>query len=82
MSEYVVYVLYSSKFDKIYIGFTSNLIQRFYSHNFLGTKGYTIRYRPWEVIYVEFFNDKKSALLREKYLKSGGGRRWIHLELL
>jgi putative endonuclease len=82
MNEFVVYILYSSKFEKIYIGFTSNLIQRFYSHNFLGKKGYSIHYRPWEVIHVEFFNAKKDAMKREKYLKTGMGRKWIHSQLL
>ena len=81
MSEYVVYILNSSTYNKIYIGYTSNLIQRFYSHSFLATKGYTLRYRPWKVIYVEFFGDKKAALLREKFLKSGIGRKWIYSNL-
>ena len=30
---YVVYAIYSDKFDKIYIGFTSDLEQRMLSHN-------------------------------------------------
>ncbi|MBT5505988.1 MAG: GIY-YIG nuclease family protein [Flammeovirgaceae bacterium] len=64
-------MLFSSKFDKIYIGYTSNLIQRFYSHNFLSKKGYTVRYRPWEVIHVEFLMLKKQAINREKHLKTG-----------
>lgn len=49
--EHVCYVLYSKKHEKIYIGYTSNLIGRFKSHNELGTKGYTIRYRPWIVVH-------------------------------
>jgi putative endonuclease len=42
-----VYVLYSPLYDKIYIGHTSDLESRLLSHNFLATKGYTLRYRPW-----------------------------------
>ena len=82
MLEYVVYILYSRKYDKIYIGFTSNLIARFKSHNELGTKGYTKRYRPWEVIFVDFYKSKREAMIREKYLKSGVGRSWIHEHLI
>ncbi|MDZ7797126.1 MAG: GIY-YIG nuclease family protein [Candidatus Marinimicrobia bacterium] len=63
---FTVYVLYSKKYDKIYIGYTSDLIKRFYSHNELGIKGYTVKYRPWEVIYTEVFTDKKDAMQREK----------------
>ena len=77
MDEFVVYILYSKKFDKNYTGFTSNLIERFKSHNFLGIKGYTLKFRPWEVIYVEFFDSKETAMAREKYLKTGIGREFI-----
>ena len=75
MDEFVVYILYSEKFKKNYTGFTSNLIERFKSHNFLETKGYTPKYRPWTVIYVEFFNSKTEAIKREKYLKNRNGKR-------
>ncbi len=75
--DYVVYILYSEKFNKTYVGVTSNLIARFRSHNLLGTKGWTIRYRPWKVIYIEFFETKAQALKKEKELKTGKGREWI-----
>ena len=77
MDEFVVYILYSEKFNKNYTGFTSNLIERFKSHNVLGTKGYTLKFRPWSVIHVEFFFSKAEAMKREKYLKSGTGREFI-----
>ena len=74
---YTVYVLHSKIYDKIYIGYTSDLIKRFYSHNIFGTKGYTMKYRPWEVIYTEVFSLKANALKREKELKSSCGRQFI-----
>ena len=74
---FTVYVLYSSKNNKIYIGFTSNLEARIKSHNELGTKGWTLRYRPWEIIYTEDFKSKAEAMRREKELKSGSGRVFI-----
>ncbi|MEA9414029.1 MULTISPECIES: GIY-YIG nuclease family protein [unclassified Flavobacterium] len=74
MEEFVFYILYSEKFNKNYTGYTSNLIERFKSHNFLETKGYTIKFRPWEVI---FYSSKSEAMKREKYLKSGIGREFI-----
>ena len=77
MDEFVVYILYSKKFNKNYTGFTSNLIERFKSHNSLGTKGYTLKFRPWEVVYVEFHSCKSDAMNREKYFKSGIGREFI-----
>jgi putative endonuclease len=79
MDEVVVYVLYSEKHNKHYVGCTSNLLERFKSHNSLGTKGYTAKYRPWTVIHVEFFKSREEALKREKYLKTGAGRDYIKL---
>ena len=75
--EFTVYVLYSLKFDQIYIGYTSNLINRYHSHNFLSTKGYTIKYRPWLVAYTEIYDSKADAMKREKQLKSGKGRQFL-----
>ena len=82
MEEFVVYILFSEKHDKTYVGFTTNLIERIKSHNYLGTKGFTIKFRPWKVIHIEFYSTKKEALQREKYFKSGKGREEIKQMLL
>jgi putative endonuclease len=76
-----VYVLYSKSYNKIYIGYSSNLEERLKSHNELGTKGWTIHYRPWELVHFEIFEDKKLAMKREKKLKTYRGREYIR-ELL
>ncbi len=72
-----VYALYSPKFNKIYIGYSSNLEQRLKSHNELATKGYTVKYRPWKLIYSEHLSNKQEALIREKQLKSAKGREFV-----
>jgi putative endonuclease len=74
---FTVYALYSEKYDKIYIGYTSNIEQRMLAHNELETKGYPLRYMPWKLIYSERFPDKVSSMKREKELKSGKGREFI-----
>jgi len=74
---FLVYALFSEKYQKIYIGYTSNIEQRLLSHNELGTKGYTRRYRPWRLIYTESFLLKSDAMKREKQLKSTKGREFI-----
>ena len=78
---YFVYVLYSVKYRKIYIGFTKNLKQRLLSHNKLSKKGYTLRYRPWIVVFTEEYNLKTEAMKREKLLKTGKGREYIKRKL-
>lgn len=77
MIMYYVYVLYSEKYNKIYIGYTSNLEGRIKSHNKLGKKGWTIKYRPWVCVYTEGFESKEEAMKRERWLKTGAGRRFI-----
>ena len=74
---FVTYALYSSAYDKLYIGCMQNLISRFHSHNSFAKKGYTVRYRPWIVIHVEFYNSIMEALKREKQLKSNRGRMFL-----
>ena len=73
---FTVYVLYSPIFDKIYIGYSSDINNRFLSHNELATKGYTIRFRPWVVAHTEEFETKTEAIKRENYLKSTSGRKF------
>jgi putative endonuclease len=74
--RFTVYVLYSTKASKHYTGYTSNLVQRLFSHNHLG-KDWTSKNRPWILIYVANFEKKRDAILHEKWLKSGVGREFI-----
>jgi len=80
--QFVVYVLYSEKHQKIYIGYTSSLIERFKSHNYLSNKGYTCKYRPWIIVHVEFYNEKELARKREMQLKSSRGRSFIKNQII
>ncbi|HNU87584.1 MAG TPA: GIY-YIG nuclease family protein [Ferruginibacter sp.] len=74
---FTVYVLYSKNCNKIYVGFTSDLEQRLLSHNELSKKGWTIRFRPWQLIYKEEYSLKSKAMKREKELKTAAGRDFI-----
>ena len=74
---FTVYVLHAPAHDKIYIGYTADLESRLLSHNELGTKGYTLRYRPWVLVHKEEFDSKAGAMKREKALKTGSGRAFV-----
>ncbi|MDF2157922.1 GIY-YIG nuclease family protein [Algoriphagus sp. CAU 1675] len=82
MDQFVVYVLFSKQSGKTYTGMTTDLITRFHFHNAKSNKGFTIRYRPWIVIHVEFFLEKSVAAKREKELKTGKGRDWIRQHII
>ena len=52
------------------------------SHNFLAKKGYTVKYRPWKLIYSEEYDSKRQAMKREKELKSSRERAFIREKIL
>jgi putative endonuclease len=74
--SYQVYVLRSLVDGIRYIGCGENANERLRRHN-KGDYSFTKGHRPWEVIYTEDWSDKKEAFDREKFLKSGVGRRWL-----
>jgi putative endonuclease len=74
---FTVYALYSRSFDKIYVGYTHNFEERLIDHNSRAKKGFTVRFRPWILVYSETFNNKPDALKREKELKSFQGRKFV-----
>ena len=78
---YKVYVLYSSKYDQIYIGQTDDLEDRLERHN-TGKSRYTKRYIPWELIYFEEYETRSEAMKREKELKTHRGRDYIRKTFL
>ncbi len=71
---FTVYILYSPASGKSFCGYTNNISRRLEEHNFTERSGFTLRYRPWTLIYTESNLEKKDAILREKFLKTGNGR--------
>jgi len=74
---FTVYVLYSDKHHKIYIGYTSDLPSRLLSHNEISKNTFTSKFRPWRLLYTEEFELKNDAMKREKQLKTGAGRKFV-----
>ena len=80
---YKVYVLENVEDKSWYIGQTDNLERRLRQHN---TKagGRTTAMKGegmWKLIYAEAYLDKRDALGREKFLKSGSGRTYLKKQL-
>lgn len=73
---YYTYVLKSNKDEKLYIGFTGDLKKRFAEHN-QGLVESTASRRPFVLVYYEACLSKEKAIAREKYFKSGFGRRYL-----
>ncbi len=71
---YYVYVLYSKKLNKRYIGYCTDLKRRLSYHN-SGNSKFTSGGIHWNLVFYEAFISKKDAMKEEKFFKSGSGRR-------
>lgn len=71
-----VYIIQSQTNGKWYTGFTSDLRKRFNQHN-QNLSSYTKGRGPFALIYYEACVNKLDAMAREKYLKSGMGKRYL-----
>jgi putative endonuclease len=71
-----VCVLKSESSGKHYDGMTTDLSRRLKDHN-SGRSKFTSGHIPWVLIYQEDSPDFASGRLREKYLKTAAGKRFI-----
>jgi putative endonuclease len=71
-----VYILYSKKIDKYYVGACTDLDRRFYEHN-LGRSKFTSTGIPWELVYTEEWEDLVLAKQRELKIKKMKSRVYI-----
>lgn len=73
---FYIYVLQSLKSKRWYTGFTADLRKRFSRHN-IGESGWTKNHIPMSLIYYEARLHGDDAKARERYLKSGMGKRYL-----
>jgi putative endonuclease len=76
MNMYYVYVLQSELDAGLYIGFSTDLRQRLKQHQ-AGKSQSTAHRGPWALIYYEAYRIRRDAEGRERFLKSGAGRRYL-----
>jgi len=74
--SFYVYILKSTVDEKWYTGCTNDLRKRFNQHQ-KGQVTSTKKRLPVELIYYEMCLNQEDAYNREKYLKSGMGKRYI-----
>jgi putative endonuclease len=77
---FYVYVLRSQSDSGFYIGFSDNLRARLRQHQD-GESLATKSRGPWKLIYYEAYTEREDAEGREKFLKSGAGRRFLRTQL-
>ncbi|AXY76881.1 GIY-YIG nuclease family protein [Paraflavitalea soli] len=76
---FFVYILYSEKLDKYYIGVTENVEERLRKHQ-CNHSGFTGKASDWSIRFTELHPDKTAALKRERQLK--GWKSRIRVEQL
>ncbi|HCQ28716.1 MAG TPA: excinuclease ABC subunit C [Flavobacteriales bacterium] len=75
--RFLVYILFSKKIDKFYIGHTGdNILERLRKHN-SNHKGFTGKSDDWKIVYTEEFDTKEEAYKRERQIKSWKSRKQI-----
>ena len=75
-NKFYIYILYS-KYDKgLYIGYTTDLKKRLIKHAKGRVRSTKLR-APFKLIHYEYFINIKDAKSREKFLKSGYGRKQL-----
>ncbi len=70
-----VYIVAREKRGTLYVGVTSNLIQRVWQHKPGDTEGFSKRYGAKNLVYFEQHESMLSAIQREKQLKKWH-RQW------
>ena len=74
--EVWVYVIESVSDQTWYTGMALNPERRLAEHN-AGKNRFTKGHRPWKNIYLEEHENWQQARMREKYLKSAAGKKWL-----
>jgi putative endonuclease len=71
----IVYVLRSIRHGRRYVGLTERAVEtRLKEHN-SGVTPWTRENGPFELVYSEVYGDHELAKRRERFFKSGKGRR-------
>ena len=73
---YFVYILFSEKADRYYVGETDDIGKRLNSH-LSGVSSYTSQSDDWICVYREEFKTRTEAIRREKEIKRKKSRNYI-----
>jgi putative endonuclease len=74
MTKYYVYILRSIRTGWLYTGHTKDLTDRLKRHN-NNEMPATKNRGPFEIVYTEEYATRSAAMQREKFLKTGRGRK-------
>ena len=73
---FYVYILYSRRLDKYYVGSTNDIERRLKDHN-RGKTPYSKTGMPWDLLVAETYPTREEAVKRERNIKRQKSRRFI-----
>jgi putative endonuclease len=73
---YHVYIIYSAKLDRYYVGYSEDLDKRLEQHN-SGISVFTSSVNDWKLRHEELFSSREEAMKREKEIKKKKSRKYI-----
>ncbi len=79
MKKPAIYIMSNKKNGTLYVGVTSNLIQRIFQHKEELTAGFAKKYECKNLVYFELFDSINNAIEREKQIKGGSRAKKIKL---
>ncbi|MDD5585789.1 MAG: GIY-YIG nuclease family protein [Alphaproteobacteria bacterium] len=79
MKQPAVYIMASQRNGTLYVGVTSNLMQRAYQHKTGILSRFTTKYKCKSLVYYELCGDMPSAIAREKQIKAGPRKKKLAL---
>ena len=74
---YYIYILFSLKTNKYYIGSTDDLARRLKHHNAGSTPSTKSGAPDWKICYTETVPDRTAALKRELEIKKKKGKNYL-----
>jgi putative endonuclease len=75
---FVVYIIYSTKLNRYYVGTTNNINKRLLEHNTgFYEESYTVRGIPWVLVLSYSCKSSDKAYKLEKFIKNMKSRKFI-----
>ncbi|MGV8948975.1 MAG: GIY-YIG nuclease family protein [Candidatus Paracaedibacter sp.] len=79
MKQPAIYIMANKRNGTLYIGVTSNLVQRAYQHQEGLIDGFTQKYGCKMLVYYELGASMEGAIVREKQLKGSSRKQKLRL---
>jgi len=79
MKQPAIYIMASTRNGTLYVGVTSNLLQRAWQHRNGATASFASKHQCAQLVHFELYADMTTAIAREKQIKSGSRTRKLAL---